>query len=141
MRGANLGREAVLGERADDPAGAIIGIGRVGQMLELAPAAFGKVTAWRHLVARPLDQRPIVGDDVARHGEGAVLPAGADPVAARRDANDRIAHRSASVGGSAATRSSAIIPGPGALGGAAVEPNRGAGGFERRHARARGMRR
>ena len=41
-----------------------------------------------------------------------MLPARADPVAARGDADDRIAHRSASVGGSAATRSSAIIPGP-----------------------------
>ena len=58
--GADLGREAMLGERADDPAGAIIGISGVGQVLELAPAAFGKVTAWRHLVARALDQRAVV---------------------------------------------------------------------------------
>ena len=59
------------------------------------------------------------------------------PVAARGDADDRFAHQAASASGMAATRSSAIIAGPGDLGGAAVEPDRGAGGFERRHARAR----
>ena len=112
MRRANLGREPVLRQRADDPACAIIGISRVGEVLELAPAALGEVTARRQLVPRALDECAVGFDDVARDGEGAMLPAGADPVAARRDADNRIAHRSASVKGSAATRSSAIMLGP-----------------------------
>ena len=43
MRRADVGRQAVLGERAGDAAGAIIGIGRVGEVLELAlePTAVG----------------------------------------------------------------------------------------------------
>jgi hypothetical protein len=45
----------MLGKRAYDPASAIIGISRIGEMLQLAAAALGKVTAWRHAVAWALD--------------------------------------------------------------------------------------
>ncbi len=109
---AELGRKPVLGERAGDPAGAKIGISRVGEVLELAPAAFGKVTAWRQLVARAFGQRAIVEQRVAGHREGDMLARRADPVTARGDAEDRLAHRSAIARGMAAIRSSAIIPGP-----------------------------
>jgi hypothetical protein len=68
----------MLSKRADDPAGAIIGIGFVGEMLELAAAAFGKVTAWRHAVAGSFDEAAVLGNDVAGRCKGAVLAACAD---------------------------------------------------------------
>ena len=66
MRLADLGLQAVLGQRAVDPRDQIAAIGLVVGMLELAAAAFGKVTAWRHLVVRPGRERAVVEQRVAR---------------------------------------------------------------------------
>jgi hypothetical protein len=40
-------------------------IGLIIDMLELAASAFRKVTAWRHLVMRPIDERSVVEQRVA----------------------------------------------------------------------------
>ena len=54
------GVEAVLRQRGLDPRHQIAAIGLVIGMLQLAAAAFGKMTAWRHLVMRAEGQRPVV---------------------------------------------------------------------------------
>ena len=79
-------------------------------MLQLTSAAFRKVTAWRHLMARARLDRPIVEQDITWHREGDMTAAGGDTVAPRRDADNLLAHFIA--GGMAATKSSAIIAGP-----------------------------
>ena len=82
-------------------------------MLELAPAAFRKVPAWRMLVMRAGQQRSVVLQHVAGDGERHVAAACRDAVAPRRDPDDGLAHSaSASAAGMAAARSSAIIRGP-----------------------------
>ena len=93
MRRADFRLQPMLGQRAGDPGNAIIGIGRVGQMLELAAAAFREVAAWRALVARAGLDRAVVEQHVARHRERDMAAAGGDPVAARGDADDRLRSR------------------------------------------------
>jgi hypothetical protein len=101
-------------------------------MLQLAPAAFGEVTAWRHLVVRARRQRAVVEQHVAGHREGACARS-RDPVAARGDADDRLAHRSAS----ARDRGDEVVgdhPGPAISAARPCSHTRGAGRLERRHA-------
>src|SRR5438067_7652279 len=80
-------------------------------MLQLAPAAFREVTAWRHLMMRSGRQRAIVEQGVSGHAPRHMTAARRDPVAARGDANDQFVHKATALG-IAAARSSAIIPGP-----------------------------
>ena len=82
-----------------DPRDEIAAIGLVVGMLQLAAAAFGKVAARRLLVVRPGRQRAIVEQHVAGHAEGDVAAAWRHAVAARRDADDRLAHSAASAAG------------------------------------------
>src|SRR5690348_8425900 len=111
MRIADLGFEAVLGERGLDPRHEIAAIGLVVGMLELAPAAFGKVAAGRVLVVRPRSERAVVEQRVAGDSEGHMPPARRHAVAARSDADDQLVH-SAMAAGIASARLSAIIWGP-----------------------------
>src|SRR3954453_3713483 len=109
MRFANLGFEAVLGKRADDPIDQIGAIRFIGDMLELAAAAFREMAAWRLLVVWAGLDRAVIAQQVARRGERRVAPAGGHAFAARRDPNNRLAHRqSAKACGSASIKSSAI---------------------------------
>ena len=113
MRGANLRLQSMLGKRAGDATSRIIGKCIVIQMLKLATAAFRKVTAWRHAVARPVGDRPVRKERVARNSEGHMLAACTDAIAAGGDPDDGIAaHRLARANGIAAIRSSAIIDAP-----------------------------
>ena len=114
MRLAYLGRELVLGERGLDPRLEIAAIGRVVGMLKLAPAAFGKVTAWRQLVVRSIGQRPVVEHRIAGHAERHVPAGFGNSVAARGNPDDQFVHSSARAEEMAETRSSAIICGPAA---------------------------
>ena len=105
-------------------------------MLELAAAAFGKVTAWRHLVVRPGASVPSSssgspGTAKATWRPLAVTPS---PRAAMRTIGSLISSASA-----LRDRGDEIVGDhrrPGDLGGAAVQPDAGAGRFERRHAPA-----
>ena len=92
MRLPDIRFEAVLGERPRNPRHEIVTIGRVADMLELTTAALGKVAAWRHLVVRAGLDGAVVKQDIARDGERDMLPAFADALAARGDADDRFRH-------------------------------------------------
>ena len=111
MRIANLSRKIVLGERGFDSRDEIATICLVVGLLELAPAAFGKVAAWRHLVMRARRERSIVEQRIARNAERHMAAARRHAISARGDANDQFVHR-AMARGIAAARSSAIICGP-----------------------------
>src|SRR5437764_7489747 len=111
MRLADLGRKVVLRQRRFDPRNKITAIHFIVDVLQLAPAAFRKVTAWRHLMMRSGCQRAIVEQGVSRHAPLHMTTARRDPVAPRGDADDQFVHR-AMAEGIAAARSSAIIWGP-----------------------------
>ena len=102
----------MLGQRADNPRAAIIRISRVGQVLELAPAALREKAARRGLVACPPLYAAIIEQNVTWNGESDMAAAFRDAVTARGDPNDLLAHRAE---GMAATRSSAIMAGPAIL--------------------------
>jgi hypothetical protein len=72
--------QAMLGKRAGDPGPAIIGIGGVGQVLELAAPAGRKMAARWLLMTGPMLERAIVEKHVARDGKRYVLSACGDPV-------------------------------------------------------------
>ena len=59
----------MLGKRRLDPRCEIAAVRLVVSMLELAPAAFGEVPAWRILVMRAGRKRSIVEQHVARNAE------------------------------------------------------------------------
>jgi hypothetical protein len=80
-------RQCGLGARDE-----IAAIGVVVGMLELAPSALRKVTAWRHLMVRTRSQRPIVEQDVARNSKRDMAPARRHPVAAGRDPDNLLVH-------------------------------------------------
>src|SRR5437868_9400890 len=80
-------------------------------MLQLAPAAFGKVTAWRQLMMRAGRERAIVEQCISGHAPRHMASARRDPVAPRGDADDQLVHK-AMARATAAARSSAIICGP-----------------------------
>src|SRR5206468_7740513 len=91
----------------------IIAIRLVVGVLELAATAFGKVTAWRHLMVFAERQRTIIEQCVAWDAKGHVATVCCDPVPARGNADDQLVHSMlASACGMAAARSSAIICGP-----------------------------
>jgi len=112
MRLADLGREIVLRQRGLDPRHEVSAIRGIVGMLQLAPAAFGKMPARRLLVMRPEGERTVVEHRIAGHAERYVPAAWRHAVAARGNADDQLVHRSAMARGMAATRSSAIICGP-----------------------------
>ena len=78
-------------------------------MLELASAAFRKMTARRVLVMRAECQRPIVENSVTGNSEWNMAATSGYAVAARGNAHDKLVHNSASACGMAAARSSAIM--------------------------------
>src|SRR5206468_8167803 len=109
MRRADLGREAVLVERGFDAQHEIIRICLVVGVLELTPAAFRKVTAWRHLMVRAEGKRPIVKYCVTGNAERHVTAACRHSIATGGDADDQLVHSIlASACGITAARSSAI---------------------------------
>ncbi len=108
MRLTNLGRKAVLRQRSFDPRNQIAAIRFIVGVLQLAPAAFREVTAWRHLMMRSGGQRAIVEQGVSRHAPRHMTAARRDSVAARGDADDQFVHKATALG-IAAARSSAII--------------------------------
>ncbi len=113
MRLADLGLQRMLRQRGLDARDEVAAIGVVVDVLELTPAAFGKVTARRLLVMRSGRKRTVVEQRIARHAEGHMASACGHAVAARGDPDDRLAHStSASACGMAAARSSAIMFGP-----------------------------
>ena len=114
MRRADLGRETVLRERGFDARNKIAAIRVVVGMLQLAPAAFGKVTARRLLVVWTRRQRSIVEQGVAGNSERNVTPTRRHAVTSRRNSNDGLVHKRSSAWGIALARSSAIIGGPAA---------------------------
>ena len=67
-------------------------VGLVIDVLELATAALGKVTAWRHLVMRAGQDCPVTEHLVAGYSERNVLAARSDAVAARGNSNDFVSH-------------------------------------------------
>jgi hypothetical protein len=75
MRLADFSLQCVLQERSFDPRYQIAAIGLVIYMLELAPTAFGKMSARRLLVMRPRRERSVVEESVARHTERHMTPA------------------------------------------------------------------
>src|SRR4051794_32364929 len=100
----------MLGQCRLDSRDEIAAIRLVIRMLQLASAAFGKVTAWRHLMVRSERQRPIVEQGVSRDSPRHMAAALRYPVSTRGDADDQFVHpRSASAPGIAAARSSAIM--------------------------------
>src|SRR6188474_2874570 len=111
MRRPDLGFQAVLSQRAGHARRAIVSIGSVGQMLQLAAPTFGKMAARRLLVAGTMCERAIIEHCVARDGERNMPATGGDAVASGGNTDNRLAHRT---DGIAATRSSAIICRPAA---------------------------
>ena len=111
----NLGRrQALRRQRRGDPVDEELTKRDIVDMLELAAAAFGEMTAGRH---RPMGARyglAVVGDDVARCRHRHEAAAFGHAVAATGEADDGFAvHRqSATAAGRQATRSSAISAGP-----------------------------
>lgn len=112
MRGADLGLQPVLGKSKLDPRREVADVRLVVGMLELATAAFGKVTARRRLVVRAERQCSVIEHGVARNGERHMASGGGHSVAAGRDPDDKLVHRRSSAAGIAAARSSAIMCGP-----------------------------
>ena len=69
MRRADVRLQALLGQRPFNTADEIAAIGVGIGVLELAPAAFGKVAARRFLVMRAGRKRPVVEQCISRHSE------------------------------------------------------------------------
>jgi hypothetical protein len=59
MRRPDFGLDAMLCQRARHPRRAIVGIGRVGQVLQLATAALRKMLAWWGLMPGPMLKRTV----------------------------------------------------------------------------------
>ncbi len=131
VRLADLRAQPMLRQRSLDARAQIAAISFVVGMLELAPAALGKVTAWRHLVVRSRNHAPVIQQRVARNREGDVAPAFADALAAPGNPNDRFARSKPSQrfgnGGGQIVRDHVRA---GNFGGAAVEPDSGRCRFE-----------
>ena len=66
MRRPDFRLQPMLGKRAGHSRHAIVGIGVIGQVLELASAAFREMAAWRRLVARAMLERAVIEQRVAR---------------------------------------------------------------------------
>ena len=108
----DIRRELVLGKRRFDPRNEVIAIGLIIGMLELAAAALGKVTAWRHLVMFSRRQRAVIEQRITRYAERHVVAAGSDSFTAGCDPDDQLVHNAAIAAGIASARLSAIISGP-----------------------------
>jgi hypothetical protein len=78
----------VLRKRSVDARNEVSAICLVIRVLELASAAFGKMTAWRFLMMRPGRQRSVVEQGVARNSKRHMAPAFSHAVASRRNADD-----------------------------------------------------
>jgi hypothetical protein len=114
VRRANFGFQPMLRKRSGYARRAIVRVGSVGKVLQLAPATPGKQPAWRKLTAGSGLYRSIIQQDIAGNCKWDMATAGRNSISAGRDPDNCIAHKSASVAGMAFTRSSAIIPGPAA---------------------------
>src|SRR5258708_37757669 len=110
MRLTAPGRKAVVRQRGSAPRNQIAAIRFIVGVLQLAPAAFREVTAWRHLMMRSGCQRAIVAQGVSRHTPRHMTTARRDPVAARGDANDQFVHKATALGIAAARASEALCP-------------------------------
>ena len=109
MRRSDVRLQFMLRQRVRNPRNEITAVGVVIGMLKLTSAAFGKVTAWRHLMVRTISHRAVFKQQIARDGKGSMLPGGCDAVPSRSDPDDRFSQSSSSACGMAAARSSAII--------------------------------
>ncbi len=78
----------MLRERGFDARYEVARVRLIVGMLELAPTAFGKVTARRLLVVRSGSERTIIKERITGDPERHVPPARRDAVAPRRDADD-----------------------------------------------------
>ena len=92
MRLVHVRGQAMLCERSLDARNQIAPIRFVIDVLELATAALGKVTAWRHLVMRAGQDCPVTEHLVAGYSERNVPAARSDAVAARGNSNDFVSH-------------------------------------------------
>jgi hypothetical protein len=92
MRLVDPSRQMLLVEGRSDPGDKVVAISHVIDVLQLASAAFRKVTAWRHLVVSSVLERPIIEKTIARHSEGDVPAALRDAVSSRGDSDDLLSH-------------------------------------------------
>ena len=95
VRLADLRLQPMLGKRRRHTGDEVAPIGFVIDMLKLAASAFRKVTAWRHLMVRPVDERSVVEQGVAGNPERNMPAACGDSVATCGDADDLLSHRAA----------------------------------------------
>src|SRR5437763_2211030 len=86
MRLADVGGQVMLGERGFHAGNQITAVRLVIDMLELAAAAFGKVTAWRQLMMCPERQRAIIEQCIPRNAKRHMTTALGHAVAPRCDA-------------------------------------------------------
>ena len=93
MRRSDLRLDPMLRQRRLHARNQVAAINVVIGMLELAPAAFGKVSARRLLVVRTWRECSIVEQGVAGNAEGDVTPAWRHAVTPRRNADDQLVHR------------------------------------------------
>ena len=129
--GGRISVAALLGERGFDPRHEIAAIGLIVGMLELAAAAFGEMPAWRFLVMRAGRQRAVVEHASPGTPNGTWRPLGVTPSprAAMRTIGSFIAERER-----LGNRFDEIVGDhlrPGDFGSAPVQPDGGAGCFER----------
>jgi hypothetical protein len=73
---------------ARDPVDDEVAPRRIVKMLELAPAAFRKVAARRHLMMRPALDRTVGAEQIAGRGESDVPTILGDPLATAGNADD-----------------------------------------------------
>src|SRR5829696_9979391 len=85
----------MLGESSTHARDKVASISLVIDVLKLAASAFRKVTAWRHLMVRPVDERSVVEEDIAGNSESHVLAGRGDTVAACSDPDNFLSHRAA----------------------------------------------
>jgi hypothetical protein len=78
----------VLRKRSFDARNEVSAICVVIRVLELASAAFRKMTAGRLLMMRPRRERSVVEQGVARNSKRHMAPAYSHAVASRRNADD-----------------------------------------------------
>src|SRR5215218_8328932 len=93
MRLTHLCLEPMLGKRSTHARDKVASISLVIDMLKLAASAFRKVTAWRHLMVRPVDQRSVIEQGIAGNSESDMLAGRGDAVAACSDPDNLLSHR------------------------------------------------
>ena len=109
---ADVGGQALLGERMGDAIGDELRVARVVEMLELAAAAVREMAAGWGLVVRAGGERAILRQHIARCGERGVAAGFRHTIAARGDADDQFSGIRRWCCGISGIRSSAMKAGP-----------------------------